>query len=180
MGQGSPCCGSWNLPDGLGTFLQTVTCLRPPGPLKGSWGSPGNQGSELDPSSTCRAPPMPLPCFLGNIYAEGVEVLRDPSGPLGLRLRLLTAGTRTAGLLAWSSGPADLLKNLRPSPVLQPAAPASWPTPRSGPWRGTSSLETPVRMFWGLWAPHTKCSTSLKTRLVSRTRVQARGSGAGG
>uniref|UniRef100_A0A674MWQ6 Phagosome assembly factor 1 n=1 Tax=Takifugu rubripes TaxID=31033 RepID=A0A674MWQ6_TAKRU len=38
-----------------------------------------------------RAPLMPLPCFLGNIYAEGVDVLRDPSGPLGLRLRLLTA-----------------------------------------------------------------------------------------
>lgn len=35
---------------------------------------------------------MPLACFLGNIYAECVDVLRDQAGPLGLRLRLLTAG----------------------------------------------------------------------------------------
>uniref|UniRef100_A0A3B5B8D0 Uncharacterized protein n=1 Tax=Stegastes partitus TaxID=144197 RepID=A0A3B5B8D0_9TELE len=39
-----------------------------------------------------RAPAMPLACFLGNIYAECVDVLRDGAGPLGLRLRLLTAG----------------------------------------------------------------------------------------
>uniref|UniRef100_A0A3P8X254 Phagosome assembly factor 1 n=1 Tax=Cynoglossus semilaevis TaxID=244447 RepID=A0A3P8X254_CYNSE len=38
-----------------------------------------------------RAPVMPLACFLGNIYAECVDVLRDQAGPLGLRLRLLTA-----------------------------------------------------------------------------------------
>lgn len=35
---------------------------------------------------------MPLACFLGNIYAECVDVLRDRAGPLGLKLRLLTAG----------------------------------------------------------------------------------------
>lgn len=35
---------------------------------------------------------MPLACFLGNIYAECVDVLRDRAGPLGLRLHLLTAG----------------------------------------------------------------------------------------
>lgn len=35
---------------------------------------------------------MPLACFLGNIYAECVDVLRDQAGPLGLKLRLLTAG----------------------------------------------------------------------------------------
>uniref|UniRef100_A0A3Q3X4R3 Uncharacterized protein n=1 Tax=Mola mola TaxID=94237 RepID=A0A3Q3X4R3_MOLML len=39
-----------------------------------------------------RAPAMPLACFLGNIYAECVDVLRDQAGPLGLKLRLLTAG----------------------------------------------------------------------------------------
>ncbi|XP_029378042.1 phagosome assembly factor 1 isoform X2 [Echeneis naucrates] len=39
-----------------------------------------------------RAPVMPLACFLGNIYAECVDVLRDRVGPLGLKLRLLTAG----------------------------------------------------------------------------------------
>ncbi|XP_072135497.1 phagosome assembly factor 1 isoform X1 [Mobula birostris] len=39
-----------------------------------------------------KAPMMPLSCFYGNIYAETVEVLRDPMGPLGLQLRLLTAG----------------------------------------------------------------------------------------
>lgn len=39
-----------------------------------------------------RAPVMPLACFLGNVYAESVEVLRDGAGPLGLKLRLLTAG----------------------------------------------------------------------------------------
>uniref|UniRef100_A0A671VGW3 Phagosome assembly factor 1 n=1 Tax=Sparus aurata TaxID=8175 RepID=A0A671VGW3_SPAAU len=38
-----------------------------------------------------RAPVMPLACFLGNIYAECVDVLRDRAGPLGLKLRLLTA-----------------------------------------------------------------------------------------
>lgn len=36
---------------------------------------------------------MPLSCFLGNVYAENVDVLRDGTGPSGLRLRLLTAGT---------------------------------------------------------------------------------------
>lgn len=35
---------------------------------------------------------MPLACFLGNIYAECVDVLRDGAGPLGLKLRLLAAG----------------------------------------------------------------------------------------
>lgn len=35
---------------------------------------------------------MPLACFMGNIFAEGVDVLRDGAGPLGLKLRLLTAG----------------------------------------------------------------------------------------
>ncbi|XP_029993542.1 UPF0183 protein C16orf70 homolog [Sphaeramia orbicularis] len=39
-----------------------------------------------------RAPVMPLACFLGNIYAECVDVVRDWAGPLGLKLRLLTAG----------------------------------------------------------------------------------------
>uniref|UniRef100_A0A8P4K133 Phagosome assembly factor 1 n=1 Tax=Dicentrarchus labrax TaxID=13489 RepID=A0A8P4K133_DICLA len=39
-----------------------------------------------------RAPVMPLACFLGNIFAECVDVLRDRAGPLGLKLRLLTAG----------------------------------------------------------------------------------------
>uniref|UniRef100_A0A3B4CI51 Uncharacterized protein n=1 Tax=Pygocentrus nattereri TaxID=42514 RepID=A0A3B4CI51_PYGNA len=39
-----------------------------------------------------KAPVMPLACFLGNVYAECVDVLRDGTGPLGLRLRLLTAG----------------------------------------------------------------------------------------
>jgi len=39
-----------------------------------------------------RAPLMPLSCFLGNVYAENVDVLRDGTGPSGLRLRLLTAG----------------------------------------------------------------------------------------
>lgn len=42
--------------------------------------------------SVVRAPVMPLACFLGNIYAECVDVLRDQAGPLGLKLRLLTAG----------------------------------------------------------------------------------------
>uniref|UniRef100_A0A3P9J0I8 Chromosome 16 open reading frame 70 n=1 Tax=Oryzias latipes TaxID=8090 RepID=A0A3P9J0I8_ORYLA len=40
-----------------------------------------------------RAPPMPLACFLGNIYAECVDVLRDGAGPLGLKLRLLASGS---------------------------------------------------------------------------------------
>ncbi|KAJ7421129.1 hypothetical protein BTVI_19634 [Pitangus sulphuratus] len=40
-----------------------------------------------------KAPLMPLSCFLGNVYAENVDVLRDGTGPSGLRLRLLTAGT---------------------------------------------------------------------------------------
>ena len=35
---------------------------------------------------------MPLSCFLGNVYAENIDVLRDGTGPSGLRLRLLTAG----------------------------------------------------------------------------------------
>ncbi|TNN49495.1 UPF0183 protein C16orf70 [Liparis tanakae] len=39
-----------------------------------------------------RAPTMPSACFLGNIFAESVDVLRDDAGPLGLKLRLLTAG----------------------------------------------------------------------------------------
>lgn len=39
-----------------------------------------------------RAPVMPLACFLGNVYAECVEVMRDGAGPLGLKLRLHTAG----------------------------------------------------------------------------------------
>uniref|UniRef100_A0A8C2YYA3 Phagosome assembly factor 1 n=1 Tax=Cyclopterus lumpus TaxID=8103 RepID=A0A8C2YYA3_CYCLU len=39
-----------------------------------------------------RAPVMPLACFLGNIFAESVDVLRDGAGPLGLKLHLLTAG----------------------------------------------------------------------------------------
>ncbi|XP_015224015.1 phagosome assembly factor 1 isoform X1 [Lepisosteus oculatus] len=39
-----------------------------------------------------KAPVMPLACYLGNVYAECVDVLRDRAGPLGLRLRLLTAG----------------------------------------------------------------------------------------
>lgn len=39
-----------------------------------------------------RAPLMSLSCFLGNVYAENVDVLRDGTGPSGLRLRLLTAG----------------------------------------------------------------------------------------
>nr|XP_054496759.1 phagosome assembly factor 1 isoform X1 [Agelaius phoeniceus]XP_054496760.1 phagosome assembly factor 1 isoform X1 [Agelaius phoeniceus] len=39
-----------------------------------------------------KAPLMPLSCFLGNVYAENVDVLRDGTGPSGLRLRLLTAG----------------------------------------------------------------------------------------
>lgn len=37
---------------------------------------------------------MPLACFLGNIFAECVDVLRDGAGPLGLKLRLLTAGNK--------------------------------------------------------------------------------------
>uniref|UniRef100_H3B161 Phagophore assembly factor 1 n=1 Tax=Latimeria chalumnae TaxID=7897 RepID=H3B161_LATCH len=40
-----------------------------------------------------RAPAMPLSCYLGNVYAESVDVLRDATGPSGLRLRLLTAGS---------------------------------------------------------------------------------------
>nr|XP_033798102.1 UPF0183 protein C16orf70 homolog isoform X8 [Geotrypetes seraphini] len=40
-----------------------------------------------------KAPLMPPSCFLGNVYTECVDVLRDESGPLGLRLRLLTAGS---------------------------------------------------------------------------------------
>ncbi|KAK3570432.1 hypothetical protein QTP86_019316 [Hemibagrus guttatus] len=39
-----------------------------------------------------KAPGMPLACFLGNVYAECVDVLRDATGPLGLKLRILTAG----------------------------------------------------------------------------------------
>uniref|UniRef100_A0A8C1GMH4 Chromosome 16 open reading frame 70 n=1 Tax=Cyprinus carpio TaxID=7962 RepID=A0A8C1GMH4_CYPCA len=39
-----------------------------------------------------KAPVMPLACYLGNVYAESVLVLRDGAGPLGLKLRLLTAG----------------------------------------------------------------------------------------
>ena len=44
-----------------------------------------------------RAPVMPLACFFGNVYAECVDVLRDGAGPLGLRLRLLTAGSLSPG-----------------------------------------------------------------------------------
>uniref|UniRef100_A0A3P9Q143 Phagosome assembly factor 1 n=1 Tax=Poecilia reticulata TaxID=8081 RepID=A0A3P9Q143_POERE len=40
-----------------------------------------------------KAPAMPLACFMGNIFAECVDVLRDGAGPLGLKLRLLTAGS---------------------------------------------------------------------------------------
>ncbi|XP_069496147.1 phagosome assembly factor 1 isoform X2 [Ambystoma mexicanum] len=40
-----------------------------------------------------KAPAMPLGCFLGNVYAESVDVLRDGTGVSGLRLRLLTAGS---------------------------------------------------------------------------------------
>ncbi|KAK1784735.1 hypothetical protein P4O66_003284 [Electrophorus voltai] len=39
-----------------------------------------------------KAPVMPLACYLGNVFSECVDVLRDGTGPLGLRLRLLTAG----------------------------------------------------------------------------------------
>ncbi|XP_057692348.1 UPF0183 protein C16orf70 homolog isoform X2 [Corythoichthys intestinalis] len=39
-----------------------------------------------------KAPAMPLACFLGNIYAECVEVLREGTGPVGLKFRLFTAG----------------------------------------------------------------------------------------
>nr|XP_005608380.1 UPF0183 protein C16orf70 homolog isoform X2 [Equus caballus] len=46
-----------------------------------------------------KAPGMPLSCFLGNVYAESVDVLRDGTGPSGLRLRLLAAGCGP-GLLA--------------------------------------------------------------------------------
>ncbi|XP_054390909.1 phagosome assembly factor 1 isoform X3 [Pongo pygmaeus] len=46
-----------------------------------------------------KAPMMPLSCFLGNVYAESVDVLRDGTGPAGLRLRLLAAGCGP-GLLA--------------------------------------------------------------------------------
>uniref|UniRef100_A0A8D0AN25 Phagosome assembly factor 1 n=1 Tax=Sander lucioperca TaxID=283035 RepID=A0A8D0AN25_SANLU len=45
-----------------------------------------------------RAPAMPLACFLGNIFAECVDVLRDRAGPLGLKLRLLTAGCGPGGM----------------------------------------------------------------------------------
>lgn len=55
------------------------------------WGLLTQEGM-MSSCCVCRAPVMPLPCFLGNIYAECVDVLRDPSGPLGLKLRLLTAG----------------------------------------------------------------------------------------
>lgn len=49
---------------------------------------------------------MPLACFHGNVYAESVEVLRDQAGPLGLKLRLLTAGTCWGGLKV-AQGPPD-------------------------------------------------------------------------
>lgn len=39
-----------------------------------------------------KAPIMPLSCFHGNVYAETVDVLRDESGPSGLRFRLQAAG----------------------------------------------------------------------------------------
>ncbi|KAM6945897.1 phagosome assembly factor 1 [Aplochiton taeniatus] len=39
-----------------------------------------------------KAPPMPLACFYGNVFAESVEVLRDGTAPLGLKVRLLTTG----------------------------------------------------------------------------------------
>lgn len=39
-----------------------------------------------------RAPLMPLSCFGGNVYAESVDVLRDNSGPMGLRFKLQTTG----------------------------------------------------------------------------------------
>lgn len=49
---------------------------------------------------------MPLSCFLGNVYAENVDVLRDGTGPSGLRLRLLTAGigTRSTALVVLPRG----------------------------------------------------------------------------
>ncbi|XP_061617477.1 UPF0183 protein C16orf70 homolog isoform X4 [Phyllopteryx taeniolatus] len=39
-----------------------------------------------------KAPAMPLACFFGNIFAECVDVLREGTGPVGLKFRLLTAG----------------------------------------------------------------------------------------
>ncbi|KAF3854463.1 hypothetical protein F7725_022518 [Dissostichus mawsoni] len=45
-----------------------------------------------------QAPAMPLACFLGNIFAECVDVLRDRAGALGLKLRLLTAGCGPGGM----------------------------------------------------------------------------------
>ncbi|XP_049578788.1 phagosome assembly factor 1 isoform X3 [Syngnathus scovelli] len=39
-----------------------------------------------------KAPAMPLACFLGNIYAECVDVLRESTGPVGLKFLLLSAG----------------------------------------------------------------------------------------
>ncbi|KAL6080297.1 hypothetical protein STEG23_010418 [Scotinomys teguina] len=46
-----------------------------------------------------KAPAMPLSCFLGNVYAESVDVLRDGTGPSGLRLRLLAAALAVLELL---------------------------------------------------------------------------------
>uniref|UniRef100_UPI00358EC140 phagosome assembly factor 1 isoform X2 n=1 Tax=Myxine glutinosa TaxID=7769 RepID=UPI00358EC140 len=42
--------------------------------------------------SDARAPLMPPNCYGGNVYAEGVDVLCDAYGPIGLKFRLLTAG----------------------------------------------------------------------------------------
>lgn len=63
-------------------------------------GLPGTEGKASAHSvPASRAPVMPLSCFLGNVYAESVDVLRDGTGPSGLRLRLLAAGQLLA--LGW-------------------------------------------------------------------------------
>lgn len=64
-------------------------------------GLPGREGKASAHSvPASRAPVMPLSCFLGNVYAESVDVLRDGTGPSGLRLRLLAAGQLLA-LWCW-------------------------------------------------------------------------------
>lgn len=62
-------------------------------------GSLGGRAKPLLTVPSPRAPAMPLSCFLGNVYAESVDVLRDGTGPSGLRLRLLAAGQLLA--LGW-------------------------------------------------------------------------------
>jgi hypothetical protein len=64
-----------------------------------------------------RAPVMPLSCFLGNVYAENVDVLRDGTGPSGLRLRLLAAGQLLA--LRWVDSPLHPYRNILKSCVLR-------------------------------------------------------------